>query len=47
MVTASRDGATWLAKILEQARVRGELPAYLNQPLDDLENLLKSPKAPT
>jgi hypothetical protein len=37
---ASRDGAARIARILEAARTRGELPAYLEQPLDELERLL-------
>jgi tetratricopeptide (TPR) repeat protein len=40
VLTASRDGAARIAKILEGARARGELPAYLNQPLDELVKLL-------
>jgi tetratricopeptide (TPR) repeat protein len=44
VVSASRDGAAKIAKILEDARGRGELPEYLIQPLDELERLLGSPK---
>jgi tetratricopeptide (TPR) repeat protein len=40
VVTASRDGAARIARILEQSRTRGELPSYLNQPLDELVKLL-------
>jgi serine/threonine protein kinase/tetratricopeptide (TPR) repeat protein len=38
--TASRDGAARIARVLEQARSRGELPTYLETPLDDLLKLL-------
>ena len=38
---ASRDGAAKIARILEDARARGELPAYLEQPLEELVTLLK------
>ncbi len=41
VLTASRDGAARVARNLEGARSRGELPSYLNQPLDDLVKLLK------
>jgi tetratricopeptide (TPR) repeat protein len=40
VLTASRDGAARIGKILEAARTRGELPSYLNQPLDNLIKLL-------
>ena len=40
VLTASRDGAAKIARILEQARARGELPKYLETPLDDLLRLL-------
>jgi len=40
VLTASRDGAARIARILEGARFRGELPSYLNQPLDELQRLL-------
>jgi tetratricopeptide (TPR) repeat protein len=40
VLAASRDGAAMVARVLGQARARGELPAYLNQPLDDLVRLL-------
>ena len=40
---ASRDGAARIARILEAARARGELPSYLEQPLDELERLLGTP----
>ena len=40
VLTASRDGAARIARILEGARARGELPSYLNQPLDELVELL-------
>jgi len=42
VVTASRDGAAKIARVLEQARTRGELPSYLNQPLDELVKLLNA-----
>jgi len=41
VLAASRDGAAKIARILEQAHTRGELPAYLEQPLDELISLLK------
>jgi hypothetical protein len=40
VLTASRDGAARIARVLEGARSRGELPAYLNKPLDELQRLL-------
>jgi serine/threonine protein kinase/tetratricopeptide (TPR) repeat protein len=40
VVTASRDGAARIARILEQARSRGELPKYFEAPLGDLQRLL-------
>jgi tetratricopeptide (TPR) repeat protein len=40
VLTASRDGAAITASILGQAQARGELPSYLNQPLDELQRLL-------
>lgn len=40
VVTASRDGAAKIARLLQQARGRGELPKYLGQPLDDFVKLL-------
>jgi tetratricopeptide (TPR) repeat protein len=40
---ASRDGAAMVARILGQARARGELPKYLEGPLDELVSLLKKP----
>jgi hypothetical protein len=40
VVATSRDGAAMNARILGQARARGELPAYLEAPLDDLVRLL-------
>ncbi len=43
VLTASRDGAAMVAKILGQSRARGELPKYLIEPLDDLLRLLKQP----
>ena len=41
VVTAARDGAAMVARILSQSRARGELPAYLHEPLDTLVRLLK------
>jgi len=41
VLAASRDGAAKIARILEGARSRGELPAYLEQPLEELVTLLK------
>ncbi len=40
VLTASRDGAAMVARILGEARARGELPKYLEAPLDDLLKLL-------
>jgi tetratricopeptide (TPR) repeat protein len=40
VLTASRDGAARIAKVLGQARSRGELPKYLETPLDELVRLL-------
>jgi tetratricopeptide (TPR) repeat protein len=40
VLTASRDGAAKIARILEQARSRGELPKYFEAPLGDLLRLL-------
>jgi tetratricopeptide (TPR) repeat protein len=40
VVAASRDGAAMVARILGQARARGELPNYFKAPLDDLLKLL-------
>jgi tetratricopeptide (TPR) repeat protein len=40
VLAASRDGAARIARILEGARARGELPSYLEQPLDELVRLL-------
>jgi tetratricopeptide (TPR) repeat protein len=42
VLTASRDGAARIARILEQARARGELPNYLEPPLHDLVRLLNA-----
>jgi hypothetical protein len=41
VLTASRNGATRIARVLEQARSRGELPAHLAEPLAALERQLK------
>ena len=41
VLAASRDGAALVAKILGQARTRGELPDYLHKPLDQAAQLLK------
>ncbi len=46
VLLASREGAARIAKLLESARSRGELPAYLEQPLDDLVKLLKANEGP-
>ncbi len=43
VLTASRDGAARVARVLGEARARGELPAYLEGPLDELVQLLKKP----
>jgi hypothetical protein len=43
VLAASRDGAARVARILGEARVRGELPEYLETPLDELLALLKQP----
>lgn len=40
VANASRAGAARIARILEQARARGELPKYLEAPLVDLHKLL-------
>jgi tetratricopeptide (TPR) repeat protein len=41
VLAASRDGAAMLVRILGKARSRGELPKYLEAPLDDLVRLLE------
>ena len=41
VLAASRDGAAKIAGTLERARARGELPAYLEKPLRELNELLK------
>jgi serine/threonine protein kinase/tetratricopeptide (TPR) repeat protein len=41
VLAASRDGAAMVARVLGEARTRGELPAYLEQPLDELVELLE------
>jgi hypothetical protein len=43
VLAASRDEAAKIARILGEARSRGELPAYLDGPLDDLVQLLRKP----
>jgi len=45
VLAASRDGAAKIAKILYEARSRGELPQYLERPLDELLKLLNETKA--
>jgi hypothetical protein len=40
VLAASRDGAAMVARILGEARKRGELPKYLEAPLDELLKLL-------
>jgi len=40
VLAASREGAAKIARILQGARARGELPSYLNEPLDELVKLL-------
>jgi len=45
VLAASRDGAAMVARILEQARARGELPKYLETPLDELLKLLSEKEA--
>jgi tetratricopeptide (TPR) repeat protein len=42
VLKASRDGAAGIARILAAARSRGELPKYLDQPLEELVRLLNS-----
>lgn len=41
-LAVSRDGAAMVARVLGQSRARGELPKYLEGPLDDLDRLLKN-----
>jgi hypothetical protein len=41
VLAASRDGAALLARLLREAQTRGELPVYLEQPLDELVRLLR------
>jgi len=41
VLAASREGAAMVARVFGQSRTRGELPPYLNQPLDELVKLLK------
>ncbi len=41
VLASAREGAAMVAKVLGQARARGELPAYLEPPLDDLVLMLK------
>ncbi len=45
VVAASREGAALVARILGEARDRGELPAYLDEPLDDLLSLVHAAAA--
>jgi len=45
VVAASRDGAAKIARILGEARSCGELPRYLEAPLDDLLKLLNEKEA--
>ena len=40
VLSACRDWAAMTARVLGEARARGELPAYLEQPLDELQGLL-------
>ena len=40
VLAASRDGAAMVARILGQARARGEMPKYFEAPLDGLLKLL-------
>ncbi len=46
VLAASRDGAALVTTILDQARARGELPAYLHKPLDELAQVLKENDRP-
>jgi len=46
VLAASRDGAAMVARILGQSRSRGELPKYLEAPLDDLLKLLNERTRP-
>ncbi|MCG3191289.1 MAG: Serine/threonine-protein kinase PknD [Thermoanaerobaculia bacterium] len=41
VMAGSREGAAMVATALDQARVRGELPRYLERPLEELHELLK------
>ncbi|MBZ5587986.1 MAG: hypothetical protein LAO05_05430, partial [Acidobacteriia bacterium] len=41
VLAGTRDSAAMTARVFGQARARGELPSYLNQPLDQLVKLLK------
>jgi hypothetical protein len=41
VLAASRDGAARVAKVLQEARARGELPGFLDEPLAALEKQLK------
>jgi tetratricopeptide (TPR) repeat protein len=43
VLAASRNGAEMVARILQKARARGELPTYLEPPLDELVRLLRQP----
>ncbi len=43
VLAASREGAEMVARVLQKARTRGELPSYLEPPLDELVRLLKQP----
>jgi tetratricopeptide (TPR) repeat protein len=45
VLTASRDGAAKIARILTEARSRGELPKYLETPPNDLLRLLYEKRA--
>ena len=45
VLAASRDGAAMVARILGQARARGEMPKYFEAPLDGLLKLLNEKRA--
>jgi tetratricopeptide (TPR) repeat protein len=43
VLAASREGAEMVARVLQEARARGELPKHLEPPLEELVRLLKQP----
>jgi tetratricopeptide (TPR) repeat protein len=46
VLTASREGTAKIARILTEARSRGELPKYLERPLEDVLKLLNEKTRP-